>query len=169
MRSYLFFLLFLPCSTATRDSLSVYVFLLDECRISQEMAPYLANLHQQYGHEIGFTGFFPNRATEEYAMYQFTKKYNIPFSVMLDHAKVFAKKWEATILPEVILYNESKRRIEYRGLINDLYAKPGKRRHHIKNHYLRAAIEDVCSGRRPKVAETKPVGCFINFQENAQY
>lgn len=130
------------------------------------MTPHLNALYTQYSPGIHFAGIFPNKATKEQAMALFVEKYQIRFPVQLDHEKMLAKKWQATILPEVVLFNETKQRIEYRGLINDLYVKPGKRRHKIKKHYLSDAIEHILGGGRPSIPETKPVGCFINFQEN---
>lgn len=164
--SSVFLCLFTSLLVHSRDSLTVYIFLLDECRISQEMTPHLNQIYELYGKQVGFTGIFPNKATSENGMQRFIDKYRIKFPVKLDHDKVWAKKWKATVLPEVVLVNESTQTVIYRGLINDLYLRPGKRRHNIKNHYLRVAIEEFLVGNKPSVTVTTPVGCFINFQDN---
>lgn len=160
-------LLLLTHLLAAKDSLTVYLFLLDECRISQEMTPYINEIYSRYKTQAGFIGAFPNKATHKDNMQAFAAKYSIRFPLVLDHEKVLAKRWKATILPEVVLYNERTQQIVYRGLINDLYLKPGKRRYFIKNHYLASALEAALAGREVSVKETRPVGCFINFQENS--
>jgi len=150
-----------------RDSITVYVFLLDECRISQEMAPELNKLYAQAKDAgLGYIGLFPNLASTQTGMNKFVKKYKIAFPISEDYQKTKARKLGATIMPEVVVYNEDQKTVLYRGLINNLYYAPGKRRHRVTEHYLKDVIFDLERGQTPGINHTEAIGCFINFSEN---
>ncbi|MBK9565702.1 MAG: hypothetical protein WAT22_02420 [Saprospiraceae bacterium] len=149
----------------SRDSITVYMFLLDECRICQEISPEMNAIYEEYGDAFGFVGLFPNFSSKKKGIDAFKEKYNIKFKTKTDYFKTQATKLDATILPEVIVYNETTKEIIYRGAINDLFYSPGKRRQHITNHYLRDALDATLKNQIPAIRETKPVGCFINFND----
>ncbi|MBP6539987.1 MAG: hypothetical protein KA234_06625, partial [Saprospiraceae bacterium] len=96
----------------------------------------------------------------------FKSKYKIAFDTKTDYFKKITHKFQATILPEVIVYNETKQKIIYRGQVNDLYYAPSKRRPLIRHHYLRDAIMAGIDNRMPTIQETNPIGCFINFNDS---
>lgn len=152
---------------SARDSLTVYLFLLDECRICQEMAPELNRIYQDcQGKQIGFLGVFPNFSSKKKGIEKFKSKYEIKFETKTDYFKKMTNRFNATVLPEVILYNETKKTVVYRGMINDLFYAPSKRRHHVNHHYLRDAIYASLLGRKPNISESIPIGCFINFNDS---
>ena len=63
------------------DSITVYLFLLDECRICQELAPEINAIHAEFAKKnIGFIGLFPNFASKQVGIDKFKKKYNITVS-----------------------------------------------------------------------------------------
>jgi thiol-disulfide isomerase/thioredoxin len=158
------FLFFGYCVKA-KDSITVYVFLLDECKICQDVAPELRDLAKKYNGKIGFLGVFPNFSSKFDGIQKFVDKYKIPFSTKTDHSKSLSRRFEATILPEVIVYNETQKSIVYRGLINDRYLIPSKRRSFIKNHYLGTVLQEIDQKIPISINFTKAVGCFINFQD----
>ena len=150
-----------------KDSITVYIFLLDECRICQEIAPELNALYTTYkSPDLNFIGVFPNFASKPQGIKDFKSKYKIAFDTKTDYFKKITHKFQATILPEVIVYNETKQKIIYRGQVNDLYYAPSKRRPLIRHHYLRDAIMAGIDNRMPTIQETNPIGCFINFNDS---
>lgn len=161
-------LLFFRHANATpNDSITIYIFLLDECRISQEVAPEINKLYDEASQiGMGFIGLFPNHASTQEGIQHFVKKYRLHFPVKEDYQKEFAKKLGATIMPEVVVYNETQKQILYKGLINNLYYAPGKRRHRITEHYLKDVIFALHQGLTPRISQTEAIGCFINFSEN---
>lgn len=159
--------MFFSLGLGGKDSLTVYLFLLDECRICQEMAPEINRIYNDFhSNEIGFVGIFPNFSSKQAGIEVFKNKYKIKFAIKTDYFKKWSNRFNATILPEVILYNETKQVVVYRGLINDLYYAPSKRKHHVSNHYLRDALEAALLQKKPAVTKTEPVGCFINFNDS---
>jgi peroxiredoxin len=151
----------------SKDSITVYVFLLDECRICQEMAPHLNEIYEiSHQKGMGFAGVFPNYSSSQKGIEKFRKKYKIKFPLVTDHWKILSKKYNATILPEVIIINETTNQIEYQGAVNNLYYAPGKRRHKITGHYVKDAIFALSENKKPEIVKTDPIGCFINYTEN---
>ncbi len=118
-----------------------------------------------YGGEIGFLGLFPNFSSKKKGIETFKEKYNIKFNTKTDYFKSQAQRFEATILPEVIVYNESQKKIIYRGAINDLFYTPGKRRQMVNKSYLRDALIASLNGKQPAIRQSQPIGCFINFND----
>jgi peroxiredoxin len=162
----LLFLIFLSHVLSGKDSITVYLFLLDECRICQELAPEMNAIFDEYQSTIGFIGLFPNFSSKSEGIKKFKDKYRIKFNTRTDYFKKVTHKFEATILPEVIVYNETAKTIVYRGAINDLFYTPGKRRHFVQNHYLRDALRAVSESKLPAIASSQPVGCYINFNDS---
>lgn len=158
-------ILTLTSQVESRDSITVYIFLLDECRISQEMTPELNSLYNEFGINFGFIGIFPNFSSKKKAIEDFKSKYKIQFPTKTDYFKKLSNTFNATVLPEVIVLNETRNKIIYRGAINDLYYTQGKRRQIIRNQYLRDALFGLVNGVELKVKETQPIGCFINFND----
>lgn len=159
--------LFRPGFGQSYDSITMYVFLLDECRICQELAPELNEIYtltKESG--MGFVGFFPNFSSTESGIKKFVKKYRVQYPVQADYSKQQALRFAATILPEVVLWNETKSEVVYRGAVNNLFYAPGKRRHNVTEHYVKNAIFAILEGKYPIIRETEPLGCFINFTEN---
>ncbi len=148
------------------DSITVYIFMLDECRICQETAPELNRIYNEFGQKIGFLGLFPNFSSKPKGIQAFKNKYDIQFKTKTDYYKTLTKKFDASVLPEVVVYNETKNTILYRGAINDLFYSQGKRRHFVQHHYLHNALTAIIQGQLPVVKETKPTGCFINFNDS---
>ncbi len=169
MRYIATFIIITFCITRSfsNDSITVYLFLLDECRICQELAPEINAIHQEYSKKnIGFLGLFPNFASKSIGIEKFKKKYTITLPTKTDYYKKVAQKFNAEILPTAVVYNETKQKIEYIGAINDLFYKPGKRKAQATNHYLRDVLNDLTFGRSPVIKSTQAIGCFINFNDN---
>ena len=150
-----------------RDSITVYLFLLDECRICQELAPEINAIHQEYASQkVGFIGLFPNFASKPAGIKKFKKKYKLIMPTKTDYYKKWSHKFNAEILPTAVVYNETQQKVEYIGAVNDLFYKPGKRKSQASKHYLRDALNHVMQGESPEIQSTQAIGCFINFNDN---
>ena len=169
--SFKYIFIFLICSfqLKAKDSVVVYFFLLDECRICQEMTPYINQIYDNYHQEFSFVGLFPNFSSTPEGIETFKSKYKVIMPLLSDHLKIFAHKLGATIMPEVVVYNHTKDKIVYKGKINDLYYAPGKRKHHIKDETLINVLTKITAGEKYNFQNTQAVGCFINYSELLQY
>jgi hypothetical protein len=154
-----------PYQSAIADSFTVYIFLLEDCTISQNCTAALRQLHKKYASEsIQFVGLFPNRFSKKRSIRRFRKKYQIPFELRQDPHQAMARRVGATITPEVAVWNKGKDELVYLGRVDDTYAALGQRRTTATSHDLRDALQAIKEGRVPTVQRTKPVGCFIEFE-----
>ena len=149
------------------DSLTVYVFLHDECKISQFYTPELSRLQEIYGsRKVGFVGYFPNAATTTERIDAFAKDYHIAFPLREDYGKDLTRKLGITITPEVAVWDHRTEQQIYRGRIDDSYVRVGKRKTHPQQYDLVGIIEDWLTHPDPQLlVQTQAIGCFINFTD----
>ena len=148
------------------DSLTVYVFLEDECKISQFFTPELSRLHEKYNTQhVGFVGIFPNASTGPDQIKGFGEAFRITFPLIPDYDKSLTRKLGITITPEAAVWDHRSNRMIYRGRIDDSYVRVGKRKLHPQNHDLDDIIQDWTLNQVPEMlVKTQAIGCFITFE-----
>ncbi len=140
---------------------TVFIFLAEGCRISQDYSLTLRSLHKTFAPQgLQFRGVFPNAFSSDSSVCAYRTKYKIPFPLLLDHKQQLTKSLAARITPEAIVVLPSGQ-VAYRGRIDDLFYALGRKRSNISSHDLRDALHDIIAGRSPAVAETKAIGCLI--------
>jgi hypothetical protein len=154
-----------PLLPAT-DSLSVYIFLHDECVISQFYTTILNEYHETYkDKKVGFIGFFPNASTKAPNIDAFAEKYHIRFPLKCDTKMELTKSFGITITPEVAVWDHRTETLIYRGRIDDSYVRVGKRKFHPQHQDLRNVIDSWVkkeSFHEPII--TKAIGCIIYLE-----
>lgn len=153
-------------NVSAKDSLSLYIFLLDDCPICIQYTPTLNSLYEEYGKQISFVGYFPNFSSKQEKIELFRSRYAIKFPLFTDYFKTQAKKFNAKVTPEVILFNHTKDKIMYQGRIDNKFYKLGRRRNVVTEHNLKNAIEKSLSELDIILPFVEPIGCFINFSDN---
>lgn len=156
-----------PPVSVIGDSLTVYIFLHDECVISQFFTPELTRLSEKYRlKKVGFVGYFPNNAASPEKMSAFAESYRLDFPLLQDHNKALARKFGVTITPEVAVWDHRQEQLIYRGRIDDSYVRVGKRKLHPQRYDLQETIDAWLSGQSsPTLVQTQAIGCFINFTD----
>ena len=146
-----------------RDSIRVYIFLAETCPICRSTTPEMKNIYAEYGTKgIGFAGNFPApQMSTAQTRADFSKKYSIPYPLQPDPGQRLAKKYGATITPEIIVVRIKDDKVLYRGKVDNSYEAMGRRREVVTQHYLRDALESIIHGRTVTIAKTEPVGCWI--------
>lgn len=83
--------------------------------------------------------------------------FNFPY--LIDPTQKIARAYGATCTPHVFVLDQ-QRRVVYMGKIDDHLdeSKVGER-------FLRDAVDALLAGKQPEVAETRQVGCDIEFAE----
>ena len=147
---------------SSRDSVSLYIFLLDDCVICQSYTPKINDLHKVYGSEVEFIGVFPNFSSKPEKIDAFKDKYGLNFELQTDYWKTLVKKLDVSVTPEVVLYNHNRNIVLYKGRIDDEFVALGKRRRVITAHDLEIALQNLSSGLTGPFQFTEAVGCFIN-------
>ena len=145
------------------DTISVYIFLHEDCVISQYYTLPLKELHNQYGNDsIQFVGLFPNFSSKKENIQAFKEKYGLPFPLKTDYFKTKTILFDAEVTPEVVVYNENKKAILYQGRIDNTYFRVGKKRTITTTSELADALEAIVTHQPISVKKTQPIGCFIN-------
>ncbi len=151
-----------------RDSLTVYVFLHDECVISQYFTPELTRLYKTYHSKgVGFIGLFPNSTSDAARITHFGQQYQLKFPLEPDYAKEQTLRLGIRVTPEVAIWDHRSDRLLYRGRIDDSYVRVGKRKLHPKSRDVESIITRWLSHDAPvSLIETQAIGCFINFTDS---
>ncbi|MEL7531767.1 MAG: hypothetical protein AAFN10_10685 [Bacteroidota bacterium] len=148
---------------ASPDQITVYVFLHEACLISQYYTLPLRQLHEEYANEqIAFVGLFPNASSRLDKIEDFKATYNIPFVLQIDEDQQKTEAFGASITPEVVVYNETKAQILYKGRIDDAYARVGQRRRTSNSSELKDVLLALSLGQEVQTPHTPAVGCFIS-------
>lgn len=156
----------LAASAQPRDSFTVYFFLLEDCKITQAYTDRLAEIYAQYaGDSIGFVGHFPNPLSTDTTAAAFQAAYALPFPCTVSQSASLAASLGVTVTPEVVLFNETKRKTCYQGRIDNLYERVGERRRVVTSFELEAALHAVRHGREVPIPRTQAVGCFLPKQK----
>jgi peroxiredoxin len=155
----------IPAQTGIADSLTVYVFLHDECVISQFYTPELTRLYEAYrSQKVGFVGYFPNASTTSERIEAFGKDYHLAFPLREDYNKAVTRKFGITVTPEVAVWDHRAGWQIYRGRIDDSYVRVGKRKTHPQTHDLESIIESWIQRDSPQlIVQTQAIGCLISF------
>lgn len=143
----------------------VLVFSSPDCPIANAVAPEIERLHRQAtdgGARFSLVhvsdGLTPARARAH------AKAYGITSEILLDRGRSLAKKLNATVTPEIVVMrfdDEGEMQVVYQGLINDLYADLGSRRHEATEHFAREGIAAALLGDDVTPAYRVPIGCTI--------
>lgn len=81
--------------------------------------------------------------------------FNFPY--LIDPTQKIAKDYGATVTPHVFVLDQ-QRRVAYMGKIDD-HLDESK----VSERFLRDAVEALLTGKQPDVAETRQVGCDIEY------
>ena len=148
------------------DSITVNFFLLDECKITQNMTAEINRLYTEFNSSsCQFIAYWPNFSSKPPKIEAFKEKYQLQLPCKTDYYKTKAKKMQATIAPEVVVYDEKNKKILYRGRIDNSYAKIGQRRRVITERNLHMALTQISKQEQIGIPITQAIGCFINFKE----
>jgi hypothetical protein len=140
---------------------TVIIFTRSDCPISNRYAPTVKKLHAAYeprGVRFYLVYVDPKEEAEE--IRQHLKEFSYPCPGLRDSSHALVKLTGVTVTPEAVVF-DARRKIAYRGRIDDLYADYGQSRDEATTHELADAIEAVLFGKTVAQARTKAVGCPI--------
>ena len=136
---------------------NVIFFLSKDCPLCNNYKPLMDSLRAEYAQDPRFL-FVGLRTDAEKAT---DSSYFLPleYSAGKD-LRYIADIFDASVTPEVFVVDSSNH-VWYHGAIDNWSYDTGKKRQFATAHYLKDALSALCKGQNPAVAETKPVGCFI--------
>jgi hypothetical protein len=144
---------------------SVYLFLLESCKISQAYTDRIADMSMQYSNDsTRFIGLFPNPVSTAETVHRFRQKYGLPFECTEAGALQKASALGVKVTPEVVVYDERKAQILYQGRIDNMFESVGQRRRVVTTSELADALQAIQHHKPIVIARTEAVGCFLPGQ-----
>jgi peroxiredoxin len=144
----------------------VVVFLSTQCPISNAYLPTLGEIAEKYRREgIEFFGVVSDPSTTLQQARHHHKEFKIAFPVLFDGSGELRLLLAPTHTPESFVLDRS-RQVIYRGAIDDLYVRVGKKQAVAQNHFLTSAIQCVIENKPCSIAQTEPVGCLMETPPN---
>jgi hypothetical protein len=141
--------------------LVVLIFISAECPISNKLAPEIERLSHKFPtNEVSFNLIYPNASDTAAKISTHRHDYHLTANFVRDETHEFVKAAGATVTPEAAIFN-SKRKLAYRGRINDRYLALGKDRPYATENDLEDAIIALLAGKKPKQARSEAIGCYI--------
>lgn len=147
---------------AIKDSITVYIFLHESCVISQHYTRPLKEMYHEFANEnLQFVGVFPNFSSKPNKIEAFKATYNIPFTLKADYYHIKKELLGATVTPEVVVFNETKKEVLYKGRIDDTYARVGQKKRVTTTAELRDVLIAIANDQPIITMNTTAIGCFI--------
>ncbi len=144
------------------ERISVYLFLGEECIISQQYTLLIRRLHKEYASdEIRFLGLFPNPSSNSEKMAVFKKKYKLGFDLKIDALQHKMDEFGVKVTPEVVVFDHLKKEVLYQGRIDNTFFRVGKRRTITTTSELEDVLISLKDKKPAALEKTSAVGCFI--------
>jgi len=123
VKHFLFFILLLVAvglsAQEADNKYTVYLFLGEDCKICQYYAPLMHELDSLYASDsLSFVGLFPNRYSTEEGITEFKNDHDLSFQLKREYFGTKTKAFEVTITPEVIVYDEEREQVLYKGRLD---------------------------------------------------
>lgn len=145
------------------DSITVNFFLLDECRISQNISGEINIVQEQFGKPpFYFVAYFPGHSVDTSKMHAFIRDYKLEMPYFTDSEGEKVQIYGASVAPEVVVFDEKNDTLLYRGRIDNSYADVGIRRRVVTSRDLRKVLKCISGGEGIPLKETKAIGCYLN-------
>ena len=140
----------------------VLFFITNDCPISNFYAPEIQRICGEYGGKgVSCALVYVDPTLDTAAVRKHLHEFGyrrIPAILDTRHKLVDAAG--AKVTPEAIVVGRDGK-VRYSGRIDNFYAGLGQPRRQATVHDLRAALDELLSGKPVTTPQTKPVGCFI--------
>ena len=143
-----------------KSQLLALVFVGTECPLVKLYTNELNQLTERYAEsQLQVVGINSNTQDSMTELEHFIRDNQVEFPILKDLANRVADQLGATRTPEVFLF-DANRKLRYHGKIDDRHSY-GQTRQEAKHHFLSDAIDELLSGKLPRVATQPPEGCII--------
>jgi peroxiredoxin len=146
--------------------LLVVVFTCNHCPVAQAYEDRLVAISRDYASRgVRLVAINCNRLAADQlpAMQERANAKKFDFPYLFDERQQVGRNYGARVTPEVFVL-DPQRRIAYLGAIDDNWQAATQ----AKKLYLREALDALLAGQKPELAETKPVGCGIQYEDQGQ-
>lgn len=142
----------------------VVMFICNHCPYVQAVEDRILQLgREMQPKRVGFVAICSNDA-ENYPDDSFenlkkrAEKKNYPFPYLHDESQEVAKKFGAVCTPDFFVY-DSNQQLAYRGRLDDSWKDPSR----VQHQELKAALEALLQGQKPRAEQIPSMGCSIKW------
>ncbi len=147
----------------------IVIFSCNHCPYVKAYENRMVELHNKYASKgfpvVAINSNDPKVQPEDSfeKMKERAKEKNFPFKYLFDEDQKVYPIYGATRTPHVFLLNKNNNDliVEYIGTIDDNYKDASA----VKEKYLENAVDALLAGEKPKVTETKAIGCSIKVKK----
>jgi hypothetical protein len=141
---------------------SVLAFVTTQCPISNQYAPELQRIADQYtARGVRFWLVYSNHLDTPARIAAHRSAYGFTLSALRDPEHRLVHRAAASVTPAVAVFR-SDGSLAYSGRIDDRFLAFGSSRRQASRHDLEAALAAVLNGRKVTPERTTPVGCAIS-------
>ncbi len=142
---------------------SLYVFMSEDCPISQYMLKALAQIDDEYYQRLEVIAVFPIRSSSKSSAQEFLASEGLSFfKIILDHNQEYSRRYEARVVPECKFVSRDGL-VRYSGRITDAYSDLGRKKHRSETHDLQKYLEAFYKHGQKEIEKTEAIGCKITF------
>jgi hypothetical protein len=148
----------------THHEITVLLFVATDCPISNRYAPVMRQLAEGVpADRVAFWLVYADPATNEEAARRHREAFELPITAVLDHSHRLVRLAGATTVPEAVVFagRGDKRRMAYRGRIDDRFPALGVIRAEPARHDLKCVLDSLLSGQVTEFPSQAAVGCPI--------
>lgn len=140
---------------------TMWVFLNTTCPVSEVEAPYIRALRDTFVDKgIRFVGVFSGEHADTLEIEEFLLKHHLTLPILYDKDLLAANSLGADVTPQVVIVLPDES-VVYKGRVNNLFERIGKRRQVITHHDARDVLSAIVAHKIPAYHTTEAVGCFI--------
>ena len=77
-----------------------------------------------------------------------------------------AKRFDAKVTPEVVVYDEDNEKVIYKGRIDNQFVRVGRRRQVLTSQELKDVLAALQNEESIEISSTDAIGCFIKYEKN---
>jgi peroxiredoxin len=143
--------------------LVVIVIMSVNCPVSQDYEDRVVAFTKKYAADkdskVAVVGISVSKEEEDdlTKMKERAKKKGFNFTLVQDLTQKIGRDLGATVTPQIFVLNK-ERKVIYMGAMDDDQFEP-------KVNYLDQAIDAALKGETPKIRETRPIGCSVEYKK----
>jgi peroxiredoxin len=153
-------------SSFSRSPALLVIFMCNHCPFVKHLANAIAQFTSEYmekglavvGINANDVANYPSDSPEQMVREAEERGYRFPY--LYDETQEVAKAYRAACTPDFFLFDRD-RRLVYRGQFDDSRPDSGKP---ITGADLRAAVDAILGGRKPKDEQLPSIGCNIKWK-----
>ena len=142
----------------------VLFFTMTDCPLANGYVPEMNRLRASYGSQgVAFYAVQVDNTVSDAAVKKYAQEFGYTFPMLNDPRMILPRLTGAKVTPEVALLS-SKGEVLYLGRVDNKVEDLTRPRYAATEPELRNALDAVLSGKAPKEARTRAVGCSINLE-----